>query len=135
MLELDLLQSLFSRYRSSYLLCSHAHCRQVLSSSAYQAEVASAICGTDLRRHLLLSADHGAWSKQTGWGKSRMEAGQRCLCALHEYSILCTYQKMSMASCAGDEAAHRLSQSGYDITPLTAQKKSELAAMLTDHQR
>ncbi|KAA6420569.1 MAG: methionine sulfoxide reductase B [Trebouxia sp. A1-2] len=35
----------------------------------------------------------------------------------------------------GDEAAQRLSQSGYDITPLTAQKKSELAAMLTDHQR
>lgn len=31
--------------------------------------------------------------------------------------------------------AQRISQSGYDITPLTAEKKSELAALLTDHQR
>ena len=39
------------------------------------------------------------------------------------------------AGYAGDEVAQRISQSGYDITPLTAQKKSELAELLTDHQR
>lgn len=28
-----------------------------------------------------------------------------------------------------------MSQSGYDLTPLTVEKKSELASKLTDHQR
>lgn len=58
-------------------------------------------------------------------------------CAMHltsMYRLVCVSENDS-GSCAGDEAAQRLSQSGYDITPLTAQKKSELAAMLTDHQR
>lgn len=35
----------------------------------------------------------------------------------------------------GDEVARRMSQSGYDLTPLTVEKKSELASKLTDHQR
>ena len=35
----------------------------------------------------------------------------------------------------GDEVAQRISQSGYDITPLTLEKKQELAGLLTDHQR
>ena len=35
----------------------------------------------------------------------------------------------------GDEVAQRISQSGYDITPLTIEKKQELAGLLTDHQR
>lgn len=35
--------------------------------------------------------------------------------------------------CIRDEAAQRLLQLGYDITCLTAQRKSELAALLTAH--
>lgn len=27
--------------------------------------------------HLLLTVDYGPWSKQTGWGESRMETSQR----------------------------------------------------------
>ena len=75
-------------------------------------------------------------SRQVGVKAGWRPAKGACMhCISYECLILCTYQKMSTASCAGDEAAQRLSQSGYDITPLTAQKKSELAAMLTDHQR
>ncbi len=60
---------------------------RALQASPEQLSLTSRTClchmWTDLRRLLLLTADHGAWSKQAGWGKSRMEAVQRCLCAPH----------------------------------------------------
>lgn len=46
-------------------------------------------------------------------------------------SLLCS----SDSALQGDEVARRMSQSGYDLTPLTVEKKSELASKLTDHQR
>ncbi|KAK9861777.1 hypothetical protein WJX84_007483 [Apatococcus fuscideae] len=39
------------------------------------------------------------------------------------------------ASPAGGAAERRLSQSGYDITPLTKEEQQAAAAQLTDHQR
>ena len=71
---------------------------------------------------------------KAGWRPAKgdlLPFNRLLLSELHALS-LATWTQVSDA---GDEVAQRMSQSGYDITPLTAQKKSELAELLTDHQR